>query len=54
MISEYDVEYVDTYRVLKKYADLGGNDSVTKDSVHPTQLGHGIIAHELDKYFWMF
>ena len=53
LIKEYNLEHIDLYPILQKYAEIGGNASITKDGVHPTQLGHGIIAHELDKYFWL-
>lgn len=43
------VEYIDLYEMLKPYSVLS-NNRVTKDSVHPTPFGHGLIAQAVIDY----
>ena len=52
LIEEYELEHIDLYHSMKKYADLVGNKEIARDGVHPTIFGHGIIAFELAKYFF--
>lgn len=51
LAEEYQLECIDIYKSMKEIAEVVGNNHVTRDCVHPTILGHGIIAHELEKYF---
>ena len=46
MFSENEIEYIDTFHILKDHNDI----SVTKDSIHPTIYGHGIIAQSILDY----
>ena len=43
-------EYIDMHNEIDKYVGVNGKRSVTKDSVHPTLLGHGIIAQTILEY----
>jgi lysophospholipase L1-like esterase len=45
------VEYIDLYEMLKPYSVLS-NNRVTKDSVHPTPFGHGLIAQAVIDYLF--
>lgn len=45
------VEYIDLYEILKPYSILS-NNRVTKDSVHPTPFGHGLIAQTIIDYLF--
>ena len=38
------------YNEIDKYVGVNEKRSVTKDSVHPTLLGHGIIAQTTLEY----
>ena len=51
LAEEYGLECIDIYKAMKEIADVVGYHHVTRDCIHPTILGHGIIAHELEKYF---
>ena len=51
-ITSERIEYIDLYRPLKEYALIKGNHTVTLDGVHPTILGHGIIAQQVINYLW--
>lgn len=46
------IETIDTYQILTKYADINGNYSISHDSVHPTILGHAIIAQSIKDYLF--
>ena len=43
------LDYIDIHKILKPYADIS-NNRVTKDSVHPDVIGHGIIAQAIIDY----
>ena len=43
---ENNIEYIDIYKIMKESQIL----AVTKDSVHPTLYGHGIIAQAVIDY----
>ena len=45
------VEYIDLFETLKPYSTLS-NNKVTKDSVHPTPFGHGLIAQTIIDYLF--
>lgn len=45
-ISKHNINYIDTYSILKSCTAL----DLTKDSVHPTVFGHGIIAQSIINY----
>ena len=51
-ITSERIEYIDLYKPLKEYALIKGNHTVTLDGVHPTILGHGIIAQQVINYLW--
>ena len=51
-ITSERIEYIDLYRPLKEYALIKGHHTVTLDGVHPTILGHGIIAQQVINYLW--
>ena len=46
-----NVEFIDLYEILKPYSNLS-NNRVTKDSVHPTPFGHGLIAQAVIDYLF--
>jgi lysophospholipase L1-like esterase len=52
-ITSERIEYIDLYKPLKEYALIKGNHTVTLDGVHPTILGHGIIAQQVINYLWI-
>ena len=52
-ITENKIEYIDLLKPLKEYALIKGNHTVTLDGVHPTILGHGIIAQQVINYLWI-
>ena len=45
-IKKSGIEYIDTYSLMKKNNLL----SLTKDSIHPTIYGHGILAQAVFEY----
>lgn len=45
-IKEKNIEYIDTYLLMKKSNLL----DLTKDSIHPTIYGHGILAQAVIDY----
>ena len=45
-IKENNIEYIDLYKIMKK----SNTFNITKDSVHPTLYGHGIIAQAIIEY----
>ena len=47
-----NLEYIDIYEKLKIVADTINNQYVTADSVHPTSVGHAIIAQEILYYLY--
>ena len=52
-ITENKIEYIDLLKPLKEYALIKGNHTVTLDGIHPTILGHGIIAQQVINYLWI-
>ena len=50
-LDDKKVEYIDLYEMLKPYSILS-NNRVTKDSVHPTPFGHGLIAQAVIDYLF--
>lgn len=51
-IGNKKLEYIDIYEKLKVVADTINNQYVTQDSVHPTSVGHAIIAQEILYYLY--
>lgn len=48
-LNENNLEYIDIYEILKPYSIVAENH-LTKDSVHPEIIGHGIIAQAVLEY----
>lgn len=48
-LNKNNYEYIDIYEILKPYSLLA-NNRLTKDSVHPEIIGHGIIAQAVLEY----
>lgn len=48
-LNENKYEYIDLAHIMKPYSELS-NNSLTKDSVHPDIIGHGIIAQAIIDY----
>ena len=46
---ENNLEYIDIPEIMKPYSVIA-NDKLTKDSVHPEIIGHGIIAQAVLNY----
>lgn len=46
---ENNLKFIDIYEILKPYSTLS-NNHLTKDSVHPEIIGHGIIAQAILDY----
>ena len=44
-----NLEFIDIYEILKPYSVIA-NNRLTKDSVHPEIIGHGIIAQAILEY----
>ena len=48
-LDENNLEYIDIPEIMKPYSVIA-NDKLTKDSVHPEIIGHGIIAQAVLNY----
>ena len=48
-LNENNLEYIDLQEIMKPYSVIA-NDKLTKDSVHPEIIGHGIIAQAVLNY----